>query len=85
MNTIRQNLQNWQYLQQKEIDYFSSRQIKPTLPLPDDLLYFENLFTAIVRSRAEFLASRLCRFSISVNLASSHTARSRFNATSLNT
>ena len=69
----------------KEIDYFSSRQIKRTLPLPDDLLYFENLFTAIVRSRAEFLASRLCRFSISVNLASSHTARSRFNATSLST
>ena len=56
-----------------------------TLPLPPDLLYFENRLTAIVRSRAAFLASKLCRFSISVNLASSQTARSRFSATSRNT
>ena len=70
-------------LKELKIMYTNISQL--TLPLPLDFLYFENRFTAIVRSRAAFFASKLCRFSISVNLASSQTARSRFSATSRNT
>ena len=50
-----------------------------------DFLNFESLFIAIPRKSAAFLASKLCRFSISVNLASNQMANSRFKDTSRNT
>ena len=48
-------------------------------------LNLDNLLIVIVRSKAAFLASKLWRFSISVNLASNQIANSLFNVTSLNT